>query len=181
MKDIFKAIFIEILIIVFSFILIIIGVLYSDDSGFDSREWMSSGGDDFDLFIGLTHLNIYGIIFGFINVVINIILLNKYKKVIYISFIIYKTIFFIQLIVLFLIHLDTDLIYEYFKFDLYSLWFSIYIFGILVITLSKYFIENFSINIKFIKIGIYFKILIIILFICIIIFTWRYLKYLLFI
>jgi len=69
-----KLFLLEIVIIAISFILFFIGVLYSDDSGFYSRELLSSGSDDFYLFIGLTKLNIYGIIFGITNIIANLIL-----------------------------------------------------------------------------------------------------------
>jgi hypothetical protein len=98
MKSIVKAFLNDTLVIVFSFLLYSIGVLYSNDPGFYSRELLSSGGDDFLFFIGTTHINIIGIIFGLMSLIINIILLRLKNKILNVSHIFYKMIFIIQLL-----------------------------------------------------------------------------------
>ena len=144
MKFVLKTFFNETFIIIISFLLYIIGILYSNDPGFYSRELLSSGGDDFYIFIGMTRINIFGIIFGSINLIINIFLVKHQNKVINISFIIYIEIFIMQLISLLLINLDTSLVYVFFTFDLFSLWFSIYIIGTIILILSKKLIKNIN-------------------------------------
>jgi hypothetical protein len=172
MRNIIKAYFNEILIIIISFFLFFIGILYSDDPGFYSREFMSSGGDDFDLFIGTTWLNLYGIIFGMINLIVNIILLKYKNKIINISYIIYMTIFVIQLFVLFLVNLDTSLLYVFFTFDLFSIWIIIYIFGTLIIVCSMNLIKHSVISFEYIELKIIYNILIIIGFILFLAIIW---------
>jgi hypothetical protein len=122
--------FSEIVVILFSFALFFLGILYSDDPGFYSRELMSSNSDDFDLFIVLTQLNLLGFICGIINLLINIFLLKKKNKVIYVSQLVYGTIFFIQLFFLFSINLDTSLKHVFFTFDLFSIWVFVFFIGI---------------------------------------------------
>jgi hypothetical protein len=161
MKFVLKTFFNETFIIIISFLLYIIGILYSNDPGFYSRELLSSGGDDFYIFIGMTKINIFGIIFGSINLIINIFLVKHQNKVINISFIIYIEIFIMQLISLLLINLDTSLVYVFFTFDLFSLWFSIYIIGTIILILSKKLIKNINSDIHFIEIKIIHKIFII--------------------
>jgi len=161
MKFVLKTFFNETFIIIISFLLYIIGILYSNDPGFYSRELLSSGGDDFYIFIGMTRINIFGIIFGSINLIINIFLVKHQNKVINISFIIYIEIFIMQLISLLLINLDTSLVYVFFTFDLFSLWFSIYIIGTIILVLSKKLIKNINSDIHFIEIKIIHKIFII--------------------
>ena len=100
MKIVLKALFNDVLVIIVSFFLYFIGVLYSDDLGFYSRELLSSGSDDFSIFIGMTGINIFGVIFGSINLVINIFLIKYKNKVINISYIIYLILFIIQFLTL---------------------------------------------------------------------------------
>ncbi|MCL2230863.1 MAG: hypothetical protein FWC01_07175 [Treponema sp.] len=161
------------IIITISFILFFIGVLYSDDPGFYSRELLSGGSDDFYLFIGLTKLNIYGIIFGIANIIVNLILHKKYNKIIHFSSIIYIIIFINQLIGLILINYDTDLLYVFSSFDLFSLWFIFYILGITSTIYTEQVIKKSDKNAECIKINILFKLLIIVIFIGVVILTWK--------
>ena len=165
MKNIIKLFFNETFIIIISFLLYFIGILYSNDSGFYSRELLSSGSDDFDIFIGMTKINIFGIIFGLANLILNIILLKYRKKIINISYIIYKVLFTIQFVILCFINMDTSLVYVFFTFDLFSLWFSIYIIGIFILIISLKIIKKMDTNKIFIEIKNIYKILIIIGFI----------------
>jgi hypothetical protein len=165
MKIVFKAFFNDVLVIIVSFLLYFIGVLYSDDLGFYSRELLSSGGDDFDIFIGMTGINIFGIIFGSINLVINIFLIKYKNKVLNISYIIYLILFIIQLLILLLINLDTSLVFVFFTFDLFSMWFIVYIVGTFMVILSIRLIKKSDISIKIIELNIIHKLLIIVGFI----------------
>lgn len=162
MKYFIKAYFNEMLIIIISFFLYFIGILYSNDIGFYSREFMSSGGDDFDIFISMTKINLIGIIFGILNLIINLVLLKLKNKIINISYIIYITLFIIQLFTLFLINLDTSLLFVFFTFDLFSIWFLLYIFGTSAIILSNIMIKKLIVNIDIINLNIIHKIIIII-------------------
>jgi hypothetical protein len=172
MKADIKAFFNEVFIIIISFLLFFIGILYSDDTGFYSRELLSNGSEDFGFFIGMTKLNIFGIIFGSINVIVNIILLKLKNKIVNVSYIIYMTIFIMQLLVLFLLNLDTDLVHVFFTFDLFSLWFSIYIYGTFILILFTKLIRNSNVSFEYIKLKIIHKIIIIIGFIVFLALLW---------
>jgi hypothetical protein len=177
-RNIIKAYSNEILIIIISFFLYFIGILYSDDPGFYSRELMSSGGDDFFLFIGATRLNLYGIIFGIINLIVNVMLLKYKNKIINVSYIIYMTIFFNQLFVLFLVNLDTSLLYVFFTFDLFSIWIIIYVFGTLIIVCSMRLIKHSVISFEYVKLKFIHNILIIVGFILFLVTIWLFNNYL---
>ena len=162
MKYFIKAHLNEFLIIIISFLMYFIGVLYSNDVGFYSREFMSSGSNDFDLFIAMTGSNIAGIIFGVLNFILNIVLLKNKNKIINVAFIVYLNIFIYQLFYLFLINLDTSLFFVFFTFDLFSIWFLIYFFGTLSIIASKIIIKKLILNYEIIKIKVLYKIIIVI-------------------
>jgi len=162
--NVLKTHLIELIVIIISSLLYIIGILYSNDQGFYSREYLSSGGDDFDIFISSTKIFFIGIISGFLNLILNIILLKYKNKSINISNIIYLTIFFIQLFFLFLINLDTELIFEFIKFDLFSIWIIIYFIGTLFLLFFMLYFKKYIVNIEYIKIKVIYKILIIISF-----------------
>ena len=172
MRNIIKANLNETLIIIISFFLYFVGILYSDKTGFYSREFMSSGGDDFDIFIGTTYLNLYGIIFGIINLLINLRFMKYKNKIINISYIIYLTIFVMQLFTLLLVNMDTSLLIVFSTFDLFSIWIIVYFFGTIIIISSKILIKRSIVTFEYIELKIIYKISIIIGFPVFYIITW---------
>jgi len=122
----------------------------------------------------MTKLNIFGIIFGSLNAIINIILLKLKNKIINVSYIIYMTIFIMQLLGLFLLNLDTDLVEVFFTFDLFSLWFSIYLLGTFILILFTILIRNSNVSFEYIELNIFYKIIIIIGFIILLTLLWSF-------
>ena len=166
-KNIFKAFFIDLIIIIISLLLYYIGVLYSDDySGFHTLELLSSGGyDDFQLFMFITFINIFGFLFGIVALVINIILYTSKYKIVNISSCIYQIIFLIQFLLLMLLNTSTSLITQYLIGDLFSLWLTIYIMGIIIVVVSPRLIKKAGINFEYNNLKWFYKIIIALIFI----------------
>jgi hypothetical protein len=162
MKRLIKAFLNQFLIVFISFFLFYIGMLYSDDIGFYSRELLSSGSDDFGIFIGTTFLNFLGLIFGILNIIYNIIELKIRRKIINFSYTIYIIIFVSQLFLIFLINLDTDLFYVFNTFDLFSVWILVFIFGTLTIIISMKILKKIVVDFEYIDFKLINRILLII-------------------
>ena len=131
----------EITIISISLLLIIITKIYSNEPGiivsidnsgvvdWYSTDYMSSGGDDFDIFIGWSI-----IIICIINIIIN--MLGKNIK--HFSYFFYMVLFIFQCFILFLINLDVDLINAMLLGDKYLIiWTIIFILGFIIINIYK--------------------------------------------
>lgn len=168
----------ELLIMFFSLLLFLIGVLYSDDPGFYTRENLSSGGDDFDLFIGLTALSMLVFIFALLNLLANVFLLKTRKKIVRLSHHAFITICIIQLMGLCLIALDTSLMIVFFTFDLFSVWVLMYSIGIIIIFINIFLTRKIENEFTIIKVKWFQKILIVITFIIFLSLLWLFTSFL---
>ena len=135
----------EILLLGFSIILILIGIRYSQEPGFIiennnsniyySTQLMSSGGDDFDIFIRFNF--ILNIFIGLISI-INIILNTFEIKEKHFSYYFYLIKFSLQLFILFLINLDNPLLLIIVNKDKYfTLWLTFFIIEFAIININK--------------------------------------------
>ena len=136
----------EIIILSISLLLIIILINYSNEPGiivsvdntskidWYSTEYMSSGGDDFNLFIGWNIIfNILLIIICVLNIIINIF----GKNIKHFSYYIYITIFIFQCFLLFLINLDINIINAMLLGDKYMIiWILIFGMGFLIVNIN---------------------------------------------
>jgi magnesium-transporting ATPase (P-type) len=143
-KNLFRKYLNEILL------LIIIGYLYSKEPGFIieidkngilhySTELMSSGSNDFDIFIGWNYItNILIILTCIINIITNIF--TKKKRHYY--YIAYLIIFMLQGLIIFSINLDISIMDSVEYGDKYVLkWLLIYIIGFIIININRIIIK----------------------------------------